>query len=501
MQKNVAKRQVSSKMSLSKLTSLGALLALSWLMVSILNGEPILFVLLGGLNLLIVGSARINARKKNQMENEGGIFGFLVLWLLTYFFYPSKEAIIADLSLQLNELMVIYLGIAFLIWFAVSPKKTTQEIILGLSPFLSDFILNFWKISVFFLFLVNLRELRFLNDFAVIIFLVVGFFDLILLYTRKLKINYVDIILNPVKLLTTLLPVGQTLKWILLPLIFIILGQMELDFWTLLLILASLFVGIISILTGFAKLTLSSGVIESRVEEGKTLMPKVIDEVISISSSNNLETFDEFYRVPEETTIQKKNEIVTFHKNDVLLHFPFSNELQSSTGVFIFHLNLNNKKKSTKKRKRVARGRTVNVTIGSKGIKKEVSESAVNFDLRGSTVHRITLKRWNSLKSGLKQITREEFAQYVGFEDVKELDRKLAKAVQGTVKVQEQIRSRIRGVPAPSFKFSDKIISRLSGNSLQVPSELLEELNLDKDQDLELVKGKDEYLFYVRLKK
>ena len=105
MQKKGAKRQVSSKMSLSKLTSLGALLALSWLMVSILNGEPLLFALLGGLNLLIVGSARIEARNKNQMENEGRIFGFLVLWLLTYFFYPNKEALISEFSLQINEVM------------------------------------------------------------------------------------------------------------------------------------------------------------------------------------------------------------------------------------------------------------------------------------------------------------------------------------------------------------------------------------------------------------
>ena len=62
---------------------------------------------------------------------------------------------------------------------------------------------------------------------------------------------------------------------------------MELDFWTLLLILASLFVGIISILTGFAKLTLSSGMIESRVEQGKTFMPKVIDEVIEPGGCKN----------------------------------------------------------------------------------------------------------------------------------------------------------------------------------------------------------------------
>ncbi|MHA1237588.1 MAG: hypothetical protein ACTSQ9_08025 [Candidatus Hodarchaeales archaeon] len=72
---------------------------------------------------------------------------------------------------------------------------------------------------------------------------------------------------------------------------------------------------------------------------------------------------------------------------------------------------------------------------------------------------------------------------------------------KGTIKVQEQIRSRIRGVPAPSFKLKDKITAKLSGNSLQVPSKLLKELNLPEDQELELVKGKDEYLFYVKLKK
>jgi hypothetical protein len=34
-----------------------------------------------------------------------------------------------------------------------------------------------------------------------------------------------------------------------------------------------------------------------------------------------------------------------------------------------------------------------------------------------------------------------------------------------------------------------------------VPAELLEELNFAKNQELELVEGKDEYLFYVRKEK
>jgi hypothetical protein len=167
----------------------------------------------------------------------------------------------------------------------------------------------------------------------------------------------------------------------------------------------------------------------------------------------------------------------------------------------MYHLKLHDVSKTIIKKKREKKGRTFTITMNSKEFQKEVKDSVSNLNLRGSTVHRISLERWNLLKGNLEQLTREEFAKYVGFSDVKELDRKLAKAVQGTVKVQEQIRSRIRGVPAPSFKLTDKITSKLKGNSLQVPPELLEELNLPEDQELELVKGKDEYLFYVRMKK
>ena len=505
MQKKVTEIQESS-INPSKLTGLGVLLALCWLMVSILKGEPSLFALLGGLNLLIMVSVRITARKNHQMDNEGGIFGYLVTWILAYLLYPEKEALITGLPLQLNEVMVIYLGIAFLTWFTVTPKKATQELILGLSPFFSNFVLNFWKLTVLFLFLVNLRELSFLNNFAVTVFLITGFVELFLFYSRKLTVNYVDLILNPVKLLSSLIPVGQTLKWILLPLIFIILGQMVLDFWTLLLMLTAIFIGIISILTGFTKLTLSSGVIESRVEQGKAIMPKVIDEVISFSSSDQLETFDEFYRVSKETVIQKNNEIVTFYKNDVVLHFPFSDELQNATGVFILHLNLRDMKSpiiKKKKEKKVKKGKTITISMGSKKFQKKEKDSSGNLNLRGSTVHRIPLESWNSLKDEFKleQLTREEFTKNLGFKDVKEAEQKLGQVIQGTVKVQEQIRSRIRGVPAPSFKFRDKIKSRISGNSLEIPPKLLEELNLPENQELELVRGKDEYLFYVRLKK
>ena len=66
----------------SRLTSLGVLAALAWLMISILQEDPVLFLTLGGLNFLLMLIVRIQARKKNQMDNEGGIFGYLVVFLM-----------------------------------------------------------------------------------------------------------------------------------------------------------------------------------------------------------------------------------------------------------------------------------------------------------------------------------------------------------------------------------------------------------------------------------
>ncbi|MHA2154341.1 MAG: hypothetical protein ACXABU_03300 [Candidatus Hodarchaeales archaeon] len=486
----------------SRLTGLGVLFALLWIMISILQEDPNLFVFLGGLNLLLMFTLRIQARNKRQMENEGGIFGYLVIWTLSYFIYNQKDALVSSFQLSLNEVMVGFLVLTFIFWFSITPRKVSQEIVFGLPPHISNIILNLWKLSILFLFLVNLSELNFLKDVAVITFLAVGFFELILFYSRQVTINYVDLILNPLKLISTLLSgLREAFKWILLPLIFIILGQMELDLFTLSLIFAAIFVGLISFGTSVTKLTLSSGVIESRTKEGQRVIPKVIDEVVNMSSLDNLQQFDEMFRVPKEIRINKPREVATLYPNDVILHFPFSKELQGTTGVFIFHLNRQNMIKSTKKRSRRRTERQVTMTTTTNKIQKKVDKSEVRLHLEGSTVHRISIDDWQNLKSQLIQLSREEFASFLGFKDINALDQKLSEAVQNTVKIQEQIRSRIRGVPAPSFKGMEKFGSKFVENKLLIPEEILSQLKLVKNQDIEIIQGKDEYLFYVRAKK
>ncbi len=485
----------------SRLTGLGVLFALAWIMISILQEDPNLFLALGALNFLLMLTVRVQARKNRQMDNEGGIFGYLVTWMLAYFIYHEKDVLIQSLQLSLNEVMVLLLALTFVSWFVITPRKVTQELVLGLPPHLSNLVLNLWKLSILFLFLVSLRELNFLTEIAVICFLVIGYFELILFYGRQITVNYVDLILNPLKLVGTLLAgLKQAFKWILLPFIFIILGQMELNIFTLSLIFAAIFVGIISLGTSITKLTLSSGVIESRAKEGQRVIPKVIDEVVGMSSLDQLQQFDKAFRVPKEITIQKSREVATLYPDDVILHFPFSNELQDSTGVFLFHLNRQGMMKGVKKRSGIRTERRFTMTVQKQKTEKKVVKSETSLHLEGSTVHRISIEDWEKLQEQLIQLSREEFATFLGFKSIDELDQKLVEAVQNTVKIQEQVRSRIRGVPAPSFKGVDKIGSKLLDNKLVIPKEFLSKLNLAKDDELELIEGKDEYLFYVRKK-
>jgi hypothetical protein len=279
---------------------------------------------------------------------------------------------------------------------------------------------------------------------------------------------------------------------------------MKLDVFTLSLIFTAVFVGIISLGTAITKLTMSSGVIESRAKKGQKVIPKVIDEVVSMGSLDTLKQFDEVYRVPRELTIQKSREIATLYLNDVILHFPFSNEIQDSTGVFLFHFNRRGMKKTAKKRTGIRTDRSFTFTI-NKGSSRKITEKVEKKDrrihLEGSAVHRISKSDWKNLKENLIQLSRDEFATFLGFQNIEELDKKLIEAVQNTVKIQEQVRSRIRGVPAPSFKGVKQLGSKMVDNKLIIPTDLLSKLNLTKDEEVEIIQGKDEYLFYVKRKK
>jgi NAD(P)-dependent dehydrogenase (short-subunit alcohol dehydrogenase family) len=480
------------------MTTLGVLFALAWLLITFLQEDPMLFTFLGIINLSITVLSRFQARRHDILELEGKIIGFLIIWLLAFLFYGHKEesVVILKSTLQIDEVMVSLLAITFLAWFVISPKNTTQEIIFRLPPFYSNLLLNLWKLSILFLFLVSLPAFRFLSSYAVFFFLTCGFFELIVFYKRQYSVNYVDIILNPIRLFFSVFagPVEAS-KWILLTIIFILLDQMDLDISTLSLMAGAIFVGFITLITMLTKLFLSSGVIESRVKENKTLVPQVIEEIKQMSSLEKITQFDEFYEVPDQIKIDKDREVITFNSGDLLFRLPFSPELESKTGIFIFHLNKHKLQINLEKEHRWRRW-----ADNAKSLEKQ--KEGKNLRLTGSSFHRISLESWEILQKRLKLIEKDSFVTAIGFENSQKLDTELVKVVQGSIIVQEQIRSRLRGVPAPKFEHSRRLNypTTIIESSIPLSNDLVEMKHIKDGQEIEIIPGKDEYLFYARIK-
>ena len=313
-------RKELAKMKPNWLTTISVFLGLGWLFITFIQEKPEIFLLFGGLNLITMVLSRYIIRKKQTLEMEGGVAGYLVMWLITLFFYQNKGSIITlpvlESPITVNDMMILYLTITFLAWFIITPKKTTQEVLWKFPPFVSNFLLNLWKLAVFLLlFIAFIPALNFFSSLAAIFFLVVGFFELIVSYTRQIRVDYLDIILNPVQLFLNIIsgPV-RTLKWVLLTFIFLILDLLELNLYTIALLFCALFIGIISLITSISRLILNSGLIESRVEEGKTIIPQVIEEIQLLSTSDKLLQFNEYYEVPEQVVFTKKNQVVTMNK-------------------------------------------------------------------------------------------------------------------------------------------------------------------------------------------
>ncbi|MFX1283004.1 MAG: SDR family NAD(P)-dependent oxidoreductase [Promethearchaeota archaeon] len=493
------------------LTTLGILFALGWIIITISQQNPLIFLVMGGLNLLTTITSRIIARKKNALELEGGIMGFLVAWIICFGIYGQKNAILDDLGLdlQVNEIMVLYLAIIFLVWFLISPKKHSQEIIFNLPPFYSNLLLNVWKLTVILLFLTGLRELQFLSEVTVGLFLFIGYFNLVVFYYYRLvKLDYLDIILNPIKLLGSLFsgPL-EAIKWILLTIIFILLDQMDLHNLVVLgLIGFAIFMAIMSFSTSTTKLLLSSGVIESRVQEGKTLVPQVLEEVQGMASMETISTFNEYYEINQRITIRKANEQIIFSKGDLIFRLPFSLDLESKTGIFLFHLNkhemLIKQTKSKKWQKWDQNSKGRQRSQQRTGTMKAKDTNRREISLSGMKFHRMGMDEWKKLQEVLVSVDKEKFLTTIGFENAEEFERELAKAIRGTVIAQQQIRSRLRGIPAPPVKPGDQIHydTKIENSSISIPNNILQGEAIINGQTVELIPGKDEYLFYAKIK-
>lgn len=474
---------------------LGSLLAFGWVISAIMNTELDLFLLLGFLSLSFTVLLRIRSRKKGTLgiESEGGVFGYLFIWFLSDFFYSNKKLDInfgiGDFYLTGHEVMNYYLVIIVIAWFAITEKVVVQEILFGLPPFYSRLILNLWKLAVI-LELISLIALRDLKDIANIFFFLSGYLDLILFYSRQLKTDFLDIIFDPLKLIkTTLNGFFMAFKWFLLVLIMALLGQFDISTLpSLVLIAGAIFVGIIAEVTNILKLVQTGGISESQIQKGKDEVPRMFNEIKTFAKPDKLTNYDEIYLIENEIKLDRKNEILSLSPDYILLKIPFSEELGNRVGIFAVSIKksiLSNKSGSKKT------GKWFSFFANEDGEIK-LGKSSVNM-------HRFKNEEWNTITASITKCDIKQLSEILNVSE-EELREKLVSLLQGVIRTQEFIRNRIRGLPDISKEniYTTKLSTQ---SSLTLPSDILEKMKSLDIEEIEIIPGKDDFLFYARHKK
>lgn len=458
--------------------------------------DPTMLLILGGIAIVITVGTRLQSRNlKSKVAGDvsgGNIVGYVVSWFFVYEGYPLKplEFVISPgISFTVNQILIYFLVIIFFAWFAIPASKDYSEVIFELSPLISYFILNFWKLAVVLEILSLLDLLRAFHPYANLIFLSTGFIELVLQYFRVFKLPIADIILDPTQLLfKTVEGPLQALKWTFLVILFLIMDILSLDLFSAGLIAFSVTMGTISLLTALSKIALDSGLIRSRTDQivgkSKVTIPKMFEELKQLNASD----LQEFYRVQKRINIKKKNGLVSYDPGDILLKLPFSNSIEAETGVFLARLKIKvrgSKRKSSKRRK--------SVTVSS-----DKPHRGISF----SSLHRIPLEDWEHLskQKQVEPVELEIITKEMGFETPEEFEKMVEKGIRGAVSFQENIRDRIRGVPVTGNSTKAALV-KLKDKHIELPDAFLAQINLPNDQELEIIPGKEEFLFYARIKK
>ncbi|MFW9905361.1 MAG: hypothetical protein ACFFFH_13555 [Candidatus Thorarchaeota archaeon] len=511
---NISSQQIWSpsdrKEYRSRLAGLGIFINVIWVLSVFIRPiiDPILLVTLGGIGFIISLGTRLQSIKissKTASEVSGGsIVGYVISLFIVHLVYSNKTFEITlspGFILTVNQILIFYLVLIFIVWFAIPGSKALEEVVFNLSPIISYFILNFWKLVVILEILTLLEELKALGPYADLIFLGTGFVELLIQYIRLFKLPIVDIILDPMQLLLKIIdgPL-QTLKWTFLAILFFIIDILPLDLLSAALIAFSFTMGIVSLFTTASKIALDSGIIRSRtdnvVEEGKVIIPQVFEELKQLEASN----LHEFYRVLDQIRIKKKDKVINYHIGELLLKIPFTNTLEEKAGVFLATLRLNQtttpKTRRRTKRKAGVQIKTKTVTLGNS--KKKKKRKNINF----SSLQRIPYEGWGEIiqMNQVELIDPAIITSMMGFDSPEEFERVVEQGIRKAISFQENIRDRIRGVPVTARIKTSNVV-QLKNNQIQFPKEFLNKINIAEGQEIELIPGKEEFLFYARTKK
>jgi hypothetical protein len=496
----------------SRLAGLGIFVNIMWVLSVFFRPiiDPVLLLALGGLGFVISFGTRLQSRKiSSQTASEvsgGSIVGYVISLFIVHLGYPNKTFEITlspELIFTVNQILIFYLVLIFIVWFAIPGSKTLDEVIFNLSPVISYFILNLWKLTVILEILTLLEELKVLDPYADLIFLVVGFLELIIQYIRLFKLPIVDIILDPIQLLLKIVegPL-QTLKWTFLVILFLIVDILPLDLLSAALIGFSFTMGIVSLTTTASKIALDSGIIRSRtdnvLEEGKVIIPQVFEELKQLEASN----LQEFYRISEQINIKKKEKVINYNIGDLLLKVPFTSTLEEKAGIFLATLKL---KPTTTPKTRIRTKRKAGMQIKTKtkivtldNSNKKTKQRSINI----SSLQRIPYEEWEGIvrRNQVELMDPAIITSMMGFDSPEEFEKVVEQGIRKAISFQENVRDRIRGVPVTGSIVASNVV-QLKDKHIEVPKEFLDKIQASEGQEIELIPGKEEFLFYARIKK
>lgn len=382
-----------------------------------------------------------------------------------------------------------------------------KDIIFGLPPLLSSLILNLWKLVIVAKIITSLIfELRQYDAHMNALILWVAYLELLSLIFRK--INILDIILDIQQIFVELFrgPL-KALKWSFIIIVFMIFEMVPRDNFMLSVVAFSMIIGFISFLTMLGKVGSNSGLFQPKIESGTALLPEILNEVKHIEPN---EVRQNFYSATEEFSIKKKTKVIQFKKNTIIFKIPLSKKLENKSGVYVATMLPKTKKKSKLKARKTKNSAINEIKIeiidGIKqedivmGEKIEKSLSNVNVSLNVKSVRQYSFDEWHLIQSHSVPLHSEEIITRLGFKNQDEFDQKVQKGLVGIIKVQDQIRARVRGLPVVTGEPNKYTIVWQGESHLTIPKEIINQMSKKGASLVEIIPGKEEYLFYVKMR-
>ena len=300
------------------------------------------------------------------------------------------------------------------------------------------------------------------------------------MYHRIFKLEITDIILDLGQLLVEIIkgPV-VSIKWVLLIITLLILGQIQSSLIVIAVLGFTLIMGFISITTFISKLTIDSGMIQRKSNEVVSSVPQIFSDLKELQVDD---FYSNYFQVITNFDLKRKTKILRFSSGDLLFKIPLKHTLESMTGIYCAKLSLSNQNRKRSRRQR------------------ENKPSIANH-INIKSVSQFRDSEWNQLlqQDKIENVSSDIVMERLGVSDKEEFDKLLEKSLKDFSKIQENIRDRIRGVPATWEQGKVLNIESLP-NGIPLSDEILNDLKKQGITDIEIIPGKDEFLFYVKKK-